>query len=416
MDRPIDPSFKRRQLIRRILFAVLGSVLVVGVLVWLTGWIRPSVARSRIRTATVDIGPIEATITASGTVVPESEQVISTPIDARIIKILKRPGAVLSRGQPILQLDISASLLALERLNEELALKENQRVRLKLDLEKTVNDLQSRWQLQNLNLQSRRERLEPDHKLHELGALSGDQLRQSELEAEKAGIELKAIENSLRITRQSTQAQLDGLSLEMKILRREIAEAKRQMELASTQTDRDGVLTWVTPEEGATIYKGQAIARMADLSSFCVKATVSDIHATRLAIDLPVRVKVNDDHYLQGHITRIQPTIENGVVNLEIGLENKSSPLLRSNLQVDAYIVTARKNNVFRIKKGPFINGGEGVHDVFVIRDGVALKTPVHIGISSFESYEVAEGLVQGDEVIISDMRDYEHLQKVKVK
>ena len=89
---------------------------------------------------------------------------------------------------------------------------------------------------------------------------------------------------------------------------------------------------------------------------------------------------------------------------------------MRSNLRVDVLIITERKNEALRIKKGPFINGGEGTHDVFVIRGETAVRRPAEIGISSFDQYEVVGGLLQGDEVIISDMGDYMHLKEVKVK
>ena len=68
-----------------------------------------------------------------------------------------------------------------------------------------------------------------------------------------------------------------------------------------------------------------------------------------------------------------------------------------------------------RIKKGPFANG-EGLRDVFVVRGDVAVKTPVRLGIASFDQYEVVQGLLEGDEVIISDMTDYQHLKEVKLK
>jgi HlyD family secretion protein len=68
-----------------------------------------------------------------------------------------------------------------------------------------------------------------------------------------------------------------------------------------------------------------------------------------------------------------------------------------------------------RIKKGPFANA-EGVRDVFVMRGDTAIKTPVKFGIASIDSYEVLEGLLEGDEVIISDMTDYQHLKEVKIK
>ena len=41
---------------------------------------------------------------------------------------------------------------------------------------------------------------------------------------------------------------------------------------------------------------------------------------------------------------------------------------------------------------------------------------PVTIGIANFDTYEVVDGLLEGDEVIISDMRDYLHLAEVKLE
>jgi HlyD family secretion protein len=160
---------------------------------------------------------------------------------------------------------------------------------------------------------------------------------------------------------------------------------------------------------------GRSLAS-ADLSSFRVDATVSDIHAQRLRTGLPVRLRLNENDYLEGRVGRILPTVDNGIINLEVELEEKAHPLLRPNMRVDVYIVTERKAKALRLKRGPFINGGEGIHDVFVIRGAVALKNEVRIGIANFDYYEVVEGLLEDDEVIISNMKDYKHMHEVRIK
>ena len=141
MDREIDVTFRRKRLLRRVILTILSVALVAAVFIWGPRLIIPSVARARIRTAKVDIGLVEATITASGTVVPEFERVISSPVNARVLKILKRPGAVLSKGDPILELDLNESRLAVEKLNQQIELKQNQQGKAKLDLENTLIDL-----------------------------------------------------------------------------------------------------------------------------------------------------------------------------------------------------------------------------------------------------------------------------------
>lgn len=414
MDREIDPLYRRRQIIRRALVSALTLSAIAAVLIWGPALIKPSVSRARIRTAKVDQGPIEATITASGTVVPEFEQVLSSPIETRVMKVLKRPGAVLVKGEPIVELDRSQSVLALEKLNQQIELKQNQQAKAKLDLENTLNTLQSQWEIKNLEYKSFKAGSSRNRALYDQGLLSEERLREIVLLEEKAAFELKQLAAAKQNAQQSTKTQLEGLGLEMKTLLQEQAEAQRQLELATTKSDRNGVLTWVASEEGATAHKGDVLARIADLDSFRVEATVSDVHASRLAAGMPVSVKVNDD-YLAGTVSRINPTIKDGIMTLVVELKDRSSSLLRSNLRVDVLVITERKDKVLRIKKGPFANG-EGGRDVFVIRGDTAIKTPVRLGVSSFDRFEVVQGLLEGDEVIISEMADFMHLKEVKLK
>jgi HlyD family secretion protein len=413
MDREIDQDFRKKQLAKRGLFSLVVVSLLVAGFIYAPRLIKPSINRARIRTAKVDSGVMEATISASGIVVPEFEQVISSPINARVTKILKRPGDPLKRGEPILELDVSESVLAVEKVNQQIALKQNQQAKIKLDLDNTLIDLQSRWEIKNLEYKSAKASAVRSRTLSQQGLLSEEKLREAELQEEKNAFELKQIENSKHNAQQSTKTQIEGLALEMDTLQKEKIEAQRQLNLATTKSDRDGVLTWVVTEEGVTLQKGAVLARIADLNSFRVDATISDIHAAKLSPGLPVSVKINDD-YLQGTVATIQPTIKDGIITATIALQDKASGLLKSNLRVDVLMITDRKNKVLRLKKGPGING-EGSHDVFVVRGDTAVKTPVKIGIASFDFYEVVEGLIEGDEVIISDMTDYMHMKEAKL-
>ncbi|HWQ33900.1 MAG TPA: HlyD family efflux transporter periplasmic adaptor subunit [Blastocatellia bacterium] len=414
MDREIDLSFRRKQLARRALIGLLSAAILSAIFIFGPGWIKPSISRTRLRTARVETGPVEASITASGTVVPEFEQVLSSPIDARVVKILKRPGAVLAKGEPIVTLDVSQSVLAVEKLNQQIEIKQNQQAKAKLDLESTMGSLQSQSEIKQLEYQSLKANTARNRELFRQGLLSEEKLKEVELAEEKAAYELRQLEASKRTAQQSTRTQLEGLALEMKTLEKERDEARRQLELATTKSDRNGVLTWVVNEEGATVPKGTVIARIADLSSFRVEANVSDVHAQRLSVGMPVTVKINDDE-LKGSIASVDPTIKNGVITVRISLEDKASALLKSNLRVDVLIATERKDRVLRIRKGPFASA-EGVRDVFVIRGDTAIRTPVRLGLASFDYYEVVQGLLEGDEVIISDMTDYQHLKEVKIR
>src|SRR5919201_674557 len=103
MDRPLALDYVRGRRRRRAMGAAAAFSVSGAALLWGPGLLRPTVERQRIRIARVDSGPIEAVVTASGTVVPEVEQVLSSPVDARVLRILKRPGDRVEPDEPILE-------------------------------------------------------------------------------------------------------------------------------------------------------------------------------------------------------------------------------------------------------------------------------------------------------------------------
>ena len=218
MDRPIDPTFLRRQRGKRIAYSVVGLAALLWLSVWLPSWIRPALDPDRIRTAQVQWGAVEETITASGTVVPQFEQIIFSPVNTRLVRILQKPGAMLQQGQPIVELDLNAARLDVEKRAEELALKQNRRTQLELDERKKLSDLDTRWQLKNLDFQRFKTRTAQLRELQGFGAVSQEELSQAHLQEQRAEIELQQLEEDRRNLIESTQAQLEALQLEMNIL------------------------------------------------------------------------------------------------------------------------------------------------------------------------------------------------------
>jgi HlyD family secretion protein len=390
-------------------------VVLAAILVWLPGWVRPTIARAAVRTATVTAGPIEEVISASGTIVPEVERALSSPLDARVLRILKRPGDRVRLGDPLVELDTSESALAVDKLEKDLAVKDNEQAQTRLTLEKSLVEVEGQIDTKKLDLATYRAQLENDRQLLKEGLTSRDKLRLSELAEAKAVIELRQLEGQRDNVRRANSTQIDGLRIQRGALVRETTQARRQLELATTRADRDGVVTWSLTEEGIAVHKGDVIARIADLRTFRVDATVSDIHLKTLAPAMPVIVRISDADTLSGHVMAVYPKIDNGVITFTAGLDDKSSALLRPNLRVDVLVVTARKARTLRLKKGPF-SEGDGYRQAFVIRGGRAIRTPIGLGLASFDQFEVVSGLVEGDEVIISDMREYLHLQTVNVR
>jgi HlyD family secretion protein len=415
MDRELDIRTRRARTFRRAggglaALGAIGALLVLG-----PGWLRPSVRRSNVRISAVERGDLEATLRASGIVVPAFERVLSSPVDARVLRKLKQPGAVLEAGDAILELDTTATRLEIEKIEERLAQNENERTQRRLETENEIAGLEREIETQKLELEIARYRLSQNRKLYDEDLVSEERFKESEVTVKKTEIRLRQLDEEILAARETHKAQVERLDLDAGILRRELEDKLRQLDLAMTRAEGAGVLTWVVDEAGSTVRSGDLLARIADLGSFRVEATISDAYAPRLEVGQAVHVVAGEDS-IPARLSRILPTIENGAVRFDVDLEDPSHPRLRHNLRVDVMVVTGFKANVLKIPRGPYIQGGGVQHQVFVVRGDRAARTEVRLGLLGYEFYEVLEGLDEGDEVIVSDVRRKLHATEIRVK
>src|SRR4029077_17140853 len=136
MDRPLDDRTIARRRTKRTAIVVATFAAAIAALALLPGWLRPSVLRSRLRFGTVTVGTVEATLDAAGIVVPASERSIVSPFESRVLRVLKRAGEPVRRGDPIVELDTVAGRLDLLRLEDRRAAQANEKERLALGLER----------------------------------------------------------------------------------------------------------------------------------------------------------------------------------------------------------------------------------------------------------------------------------------
>ena len=376
--------------------------------------LRSSLKQSQLLTAVAEIGDIEGTITASGIVIPEFEQIITSPIQSRIEAIYRRSGETVPKDSSILKLDKEFTQNTLEQMCDELALKINRKEQLKLKIERSLIDLNADFDINQLQIQYLESKVEVQKHLNKIGVGIQEELDQAVLNLEISQRELEQLKKRIDNEKKSLDADLTELELEIQIQKKAIKKLERQLELADVKSTNTGVVTWVNDDIGANVNPGDIIARVADLSSFKVESKISDVHASRIMIGNPVRVRIGD-HNLLGSISGIQPTIQNGIINFTVQLDNKTSELLRSNLRVDVFVITSYKNNIIRVRNGPFINGS-GEQDIFVISHDKAIRRRVLIGETNFDWVEITRGVHAGETVIISSTEKYIHRDLLKIK
>lgn len=414
MDRAISKKNKNKRWIRTLL--ILGSIILfVSLAIYLTRrGLALSIDGDRILISTAELGEVAHTLTASGLVSPAFEEVISSPIQANIKEVLVKVGSELKPGTSILSLDKSFAELDYERQQQELKLKANGIKKLRLELKKKLFDLQITDSTKALNISQLEAELIDAKRLEKIGGGTKEDISLIETKLKISRLEKRKLEHDLSIERQQTEASLEDLQIQYSIQRSSLKSVKEKLDRANIVASRPGILTWANENIGTSIQEGEMLARVADLSSYKVVGTCSDLFMDRLQVGMEVIIQLNTDVRTAGRIANIRPTVENNIMTFEVELSESDHSLLRPNMRVEVFVVTASKANVVRVANGPAFNG-RSTQSVFVVKDGKAIRRKVKVGLNSFEFVEIESNIKPGDKVIISDMERYETRNEISI-
>ena len=396
-------------------YVIIFIVLVVLVAcIWLIRlYFKPSLTTADITTARVEVGIIENTINATGEVLPEFEEVLTSPINASIKKVLMDAGNKVKKGQSILTLDKSISETDYGKLQFQMESKENEIRKLKLDLEKSFYDIKSNNSIKQLRISNLTDAVSSAKRLLKAGGGTKEDVERAELELKVAELEKLQLENEIKSKQQTMKIEIREAEIALAIQRNDLDALKRKLDLADLIATRPGVITWVNKNIGSAVHEGDALVRIADLSGFKVAGSMSDNLLDKIHNNMTAIIRVGDTQ-LRGTIVNISPAVSNAIVSFDIQLNQKDSKALRPNQKVDVFLVTATRNGVLRIANGAAFTGSN-LQEIFVLKNGVAERRAVKTGLANFDYIEILSGLKAGDEVITSDMGDYKNTKTVTI-
>ena len=415
MDRAIPTATQHRRQLRRWLLGlgVLVALLAAG---WgLRSVLQPSLRRADILTATVETGDVDATLTAAGTVIPGREVVLTSPIQSTIRRVALVVGTQVQPGQTIVELDKDLAASALAKLDDEQLRNQNKNAQLQLTLERSLTDLQTQQEAQVLKVSSLQSALRDEQHLLKIGGGTAEAVRQAELNLRTARLEAARLQRQLANQHQASAADRRELGYTVSMQQRSIQEQAQKLRQANISSQLPGVLTWVNDALGSTVQAGDALARVADLSRFRVRATIADSYADQLHPGDAVLVRLGPGTDLRGTVASISPAVDKGLVTFFATLENDHAAALRANLRADVFVITRAHRAVLRLKNGPFYQGGQE-QPVFVLRGGRAVRRVVHFGDSNTDYVQVLSGLAKGEEVVVSDTKGFVDTPELKVE
>jgi len=414
MDTIIEAEVTTKKRKKAVLVTMLALAVLISSVLLLRASFQSTLKKSEITTAVVETGNIENTINATGEILPEFEEIITSPIDASIQNVVMDAGNKAEVGQSILTLDKSAAQTEYEKLKFQLESKRNEIKKLKLDLNKSFYDIKSNNDIKQLRINSLEADVENARRLYKAGGGTKEDVDKAELDLKVARLEKQQLENEIKSKQQTMQVEMREAEIAADIEENNLDELERKLQQANIVATRAGVVTWVNKNIGATIHQGESIARIADLSSFKVTGSISDNYLDQLHNGMTAIVRINETD-IRGTVVNIYPSVQNGIVSFDVQLNEQNNKLLRPNLKADVYLVTATHNNVMRVANGPAFRGASA-QDVFVVNNGKAERRTVHIGMTNFDYVEIKDNVKPGDVIITNDMKDYKNSKEITIK
>lgn len=416
MDRNIPSSelkkSKRKRLIRyvEIVVILLSASIGFGFLM------RESVSASDLIIGTADRGIIEVTVTGSGTVNPAFEEIITSPINSRILEVYCHSGDSVKAGTPLLLLDLQSTENDVTQLSNQIAMKNHELEQQRVNSDTRLSDLEMQVKVKEMTLSRLEVEYSNEKYLDSIGSGTGDRVRHAELAVGTGRLELEQMKQQLANEIRAANASENVKTLDIDIANRNLTEMLRTLRDARIMSPRNATLTFIQDRIGEKINEGQKIAVISDLSRFRVDGELADSYANRVGVGSQAIVKIGKEK-LRGVISNLTPQSQNGIIKFTIQLEEDDHPRLRSGLKTDVYVACDVVDEAIRLPNGSFYSG-PGTYNLFFLKEDnrTLEKREVKLGRSNYEFVEVKSGIKPGDRVVLSDMSRFKNSSILKMR
>ena len=413
MDRQIPVSEQRKKKIRKIAIAVSVAVVVLGIGAWLGSMMMPSIDRKKLMISEVDRGIIDVSVSATGNVVPAFEEIIISPISAKILEVYAHSGDSVDVGTPLLRLDLQSAEADYAKALDEQEIRRQQRAQQLASNETQLADRRMQIEVKEMELSQLEAKLRNELYLDSLGSGTRDRVRQAETTLRTAQMQLNQLRQQYQNEVKAKQADQRIQQLNDGIYERNLDAQRRTLNDARICSPRRGTLTYINTEVGSIAGGSQKIAVVSDLSHFKAECEISDNHSERVRVGGAVILRIGKER-LRGTINTVTPLSKSGAITFTVVPDDMSHPRLRSGLRAEVFVITSIKDDVLRIKNGSFYSG-PGDYTLFVVNGDTLLPREVKLGECNYDYIEVISGLEVGDQVVVSDMTKYKGKEKLKL-
>lgn len=422
IDTPISPEVRQRRKRRHWLVGLAGIIVLALITVGLSRLqpAAPLVERASLWMDAVKRGEMLRQVRGNGTLVPEDIRWLPTINAGRVERILVLPGARVKADTVLVELSNPEVEQAafdtewqLKGAEAELA---NLRVQLKTDKltqKKAVATAEADHSSAELDF-------EVDDALDKSGLVPAVTLKQAKTKAEELAKVLEIERERLATTDDAAKAQLDVQQAKVSQLRAQLLLKRAQVEALKIRAGMDGVLQRLGDpanplQLGQQLAIGALVARVANPAKLKAAIKIAETQARDVLLDQPADIDTRNG-IVSGHVVRVDPAVENGTVTVDVALDGLLPKGARPDLSVDGTIELERLENVMYVSR-PVQGQSDSQMGLFklVEKGSAAVRVPVKLGRSSVSTIEILGGLQVGDQVIISDMSQWDAHNRVRL-
>ena len=411
-------DFKKQRRKKRLIYGGIGLVAVVLVSYGISS-LEPaamSVSRQSVWVGQVKRGSMIRQVRGPGSLVPETIRWITTSVDGRVEEIFLKAGVrvqpdtiILELTNPQLEQQVEDARLAFNASKADLA---DLKVRLQADL---LNQQASAAAVESDFSQAKLQ-VEADETLDKDGLIPKIDLKRSRIQAQQLEKRVDLEHQRLDKAKESLQAQLDAKKAQL--AQAEGVYKLRQQEVDSlrVRAGLSGVLQEVPVEVGEQVNAGTVLARVAKPEDLKAELRIAETQAKDIEIGLPAKIDTRNG-IVPGSVSRIDPSVREGTVTVDVALEGKLPPGARPDLSVDGTIQIEKLDNVLYVGRPTYGQANSQVELFKLTDDGnMAVRVPVKLGRASVDTIEVVEGLEEGDKVILSDTSQFDEVDRIKLE
>ena len=405
-DAPVTDDTATRRRHRRRYIAGASALVLLAVFAWLAhAWSNSSktVAADRLRIAAVQQGHFVRDVAAQGTVVAAVNPTLFAIAPGTVSYAVHAgdtvvKGAVLATlDSPELRNEYQREQATLDSLNAALERQE-------IEIRRQLLTSQQQSDLAQVAIKAAERELKR-------AQWAWDQHAMSERDYQHAIDDVSTAKLNFDHARDTASLERDSVVLDLRTRRLErdrqtlvVADLKQRVDQLAVRSPVDGMVANLAQPEKTRVAADAPLLTVVDLTALEVEFQVAETYAGDIRPGMTADISLGG-HTLPGTVTAISPEVRQSEVTGRVKFNSTQQRGLRQNERASIRIVLDERDNVVKFERGASID--EATRAVYVVHGDQAVRTPVVLGAASVSEIEVVRGLAPGDNVIISDTRDF---------